>query len=71
MKIKRIISQRRRDFQAVYECDHCGFEKEGSGYDDGHFHSVVIPEMTCPRCGKTAGDEYRPLATRYSEGVEI
>lgn len=33
MKIKEITSQHRRDFYAVYECEHCGDETTGYGYD--------------------------------------
>ncbi len=69
MKIKKITSQNRRDFCAVYECDHCGHETKGGGYDDANFHNNVIPKMECGECGKTEGDDYRPLATKYSAGV--
>lgn len=71
MKIKRIISQYRRDFQAEYVCEHCGWEKEGSGYDDERFHGSVIPNMQCEKCGKKAGPDYRPLTTKYPEGFQI
>ena len=71
MKIKVIMSQSRRDFQAVYVCEHCGHEKEGYGYDDCYFHHKVIPKMKCESCGKTAGDDYRPLATKYPDYVTI
>ena len=67
MKIKTITSQHRRDFNAVYECEHCGHEKEGSGYDDANFHQNVIPAMECGSCGKTASADYRPLATKHPE----
>ena len=42
MKIKTIKSQSRRDFQAIYECEHCGATHEGYGYDDANFHNNVI-----------------------------
>ena len=71
MKIKTITSQHRRDFYAVYECEHCGGTHDGSGYDDANFHQNVIPAMKCSGCGKTAGDEYRPLATKYPEGATV
>jgi len=71
MKIRKIVSQYRRDFHAVYECEHCGHIVEGGGYDDGHFHKNVIPAMECPECGKTAGDDYRPLATKYPDGMTV
>ena len=68
MKIKKIVSQHRRDFRAIYECEHCGHEREGSGYDDANFHGNVIPAMKCKACGKSASEDYRPLATKYKEG---
>ncbi len=71
MKIKKIISQHRRDFRAVYECEHCGHEYEGSGYDDSHFHKNVIPDMTCKNCGKKAAEDYRPLATKYPDYATV
>ena len=71
MKIKKITSQHRRDFTAVYECEHCGLEKVGSGYDDANYHNNVIPNMKCLVCGKSAGDDYRPLTTKYPEGMQI
>ncbi len=67
MKIKKILSQTRRDFQAVFECEHCGFEHEQGGYDDANFHGNIIPDMECPSCGEKAPSEYRPLSTRYAE----
>lgn len=71
MKIKRITSQHRRDFQAIYECEHCGETVAGGGYDDAHFHHNVIPDMACKACGKKAGDDYRPVATKYPEGQVV
>ena len=71
MKVKKILHQHRRDFQAIYRCEHCGFEIEGYGYDDSHFHQNAIPNMKCKKCGKTADDDYRPLATKYPDGMQI
>lgn len=69
MKIQKIISQHRRDFSAIMECDHCGhIEKLVGGYDDDFYHRSVIPQMECEKCGKTAGDDYRPLSTKYAAG---
>lgn len=68
MKIKRIISQHRRDFQALYECEHCGATHQSYGYDDGYYHGHVIPSMKCEKCGKAAGEDYRALTTKYPEG---
>lgn len=66
MKIKRKISQHRRDFTAIYECEHCEMRERATGYDDENFHQNVIPNMKCGSCGKTAGDNYVPLAPRYN-----
>ncbi len=71
MKIKEITSQHRRDFQAIYVCEHCGVEKKGSGYDDANFHENVIPKKTCEACGKQAPENHRPLTTKYPEGQEV
>ena len=71
MKIKKIIWQSRRDFTALYECEHCGHETEGSGYDDNNFHRNVIPNIKCSKCGKIAEENYRPLTTKYPDHVII
>ena len=65
MKVQRIISRNRRDFRAIYECEHCGDSYEGSGYDDDYFHCTVIPNRECSQCGKKAKD-HRPLRTKYA-----
>lgn len=73
MKIKKITQQDRRDFTAIYEC-HCGHTQTGSGYDDEYFHNEVMPRMKCKKCGQTSADcpdIYRPLTTKYAEGVQI
>lgn len=57
MKIKRMISQHRRDFWVDYECEGCGhIELDKSGYDDRNFHDNVIPNMKCKKCGKSRND---------------
>jgi len=68
MKIQKIISQHRRDFHAIYECEGCGAEQKSHGYDDANFHNNVIPNKKCTNCGKSAieiGADVRPLAPRY------
>lgn len=66
MKIKKIISQKRRDFWADYECENCShIEEDKPGYDDDNFHKNVIPKMKCKKCGKIANEDYRPLETKY------
>jgi Zn ribbon nucleic-acid-binding protein len=71
MKIKEILSQSRRDFVAIYECEHCGYTAERGGYDDDFFHKYVIPTMECIKCGKTASSEYIALKTKYVEGQQL
>ena len=72
MRIKRIINQHRRDFRADYECEHCGHVKfDEEGYDDDNFHKNVIPAMKCEKCSKTADEDYRPMGTKYVEGVQV
>ena len=71
MKIERITYQNRRDLKAIFKCEHCGHEEEKWGYDDANFHNNVIPKMECKNCGKTASEDYRPLATKYPEGMQV
>ena len=71
MKIKEIISQSRRDFDAFYICEHCGAEEESYGYDDDNFHTNVIPNMKCKKCGKKANENFRALQPKYAPDVEI
>jgi hypothetical protein len=74
MKIQKILSQHRQDFQAVYICEGCETTEKGSGYDDQYFHQTVIPDMKCKSCGKTSkelGVGYRPLTTKYPEGIQV
>lgn len=71
MKIKEIKEQMRRDFFAIYECEHCGHTEKGHGYDDANFHQNVIPAKKCKKCGKTAADDYRPMATKYPEWLTV
>jgi len=65
MKIQTITSQHRRDFTAVYECEHCGHTIVAIGYDDDNFHKNVIPAMNCSKCGEQAPATYRALTTKY------
>ncbi len=71
MHIKQITRQSRRDFYAIYQCEHCGYEETGSGYDDDNFHKNVIPKMICKKCGKIADENYRPLTPIYNADVVI
>ena len=72
MKIKKILSQSRRDFTAIYKCEHCGHEEEGGGYDDANYHRNVVPARKCGSCEKTADKEnYRPMGTKYPENQVV
>lgn len=56
MRIKEKISQHRRDFMAVYECEACSATVKMSGYDDAYFHQTVIPAMGCGNCGAVSNE---------------
>ena len=72
MRIKTILTQHRRDFTATMECEHCGKEEHlPCGYDDHFYHSQVIPNILCGKCGKKAPESYRPLETKYKEGEVV
>ena len=68
MKIDTILSQSRRDFRAVFVCEHCGVKETFGGYDDENYHKNVIPKLKCGSCGKISPENYRPLATKYPDG---
>tara|TARA_R110000850_G_C9996151_1_gene468159 strand:+ start:5214 stop:5414 length:201 start_codon:yes stop_codon:yes gene_type:complete len=66
MKIKKILTQNRRDFTATLICEHCEHEENLSGgYDDVFYHRKVIPSFACGKCGKKRADDYRPLTTDH------
>lgn len=71
MKIKEKTSQDRRDFIAIFECEHCGHECEKEGYDDANYHENVIPTFECDKCMKKADGNYKPLQTKYPEGFTV
>ncbi len=72
MKIQKILSQHRRDFSAILECEHCNAEEKlNSGYDDDFYHRNVIPNMECKKCGEKAPIDYRPLGTKYAAHVTV
>ena len=66
MKIKKILSQHRRDFSATLVCEHCENEQKlNSGYDDDNYHRNVIPKIKCDVCKKIAPEDNRPLTPKY------
>ncbi len=71
MKIKKILTQSRRDFTALFECEACGVEDERKGYDDTNFHNNVIPTFSCGACGVKGDPDYRPLRPKYSDGIVV
>lgn len=74
LKIKRITSQNRRDFRAIYECEGCGETSEGRGYDDRNFHDNVIPDMKCEKCGasrNSLGIKGEHTSTKYPDGFQV
>lgn len=71
MKIQKVLNQHRRDFRAIYECEHCGYTHESHGYDDSYFHQEVVPNMVCESCGNKAPDDHEPNSPKYPEGVQL
>jgi len=75
MKIKKILTQSRRDFTAMMECEFCNHQvKNPYGYDDRNYHDNVIPAMKCPECGKSTVSEGAPIEhteTKYPDGFHI
>lgn len=71
MKIKEIISQNRRDFTAIYVCEHCAYKEKAYGYDDHNFHANVIPNMECKSCSKKADGSYIPRETKYESWQNV
>lgn len=72
MEIKQMVWQHRRDFSAIYECEHCSSEElKEDCYDDKYYHENVIPAMKCKACGKSSGNDYVPKKTKYPEGFQI
>ena len=61
MRISKILNRHRRDFTALYVCEHCGHEQTSTGYDDYYFHEKVVPGMKCPKCGEVAPSDYVPI----------
>jgi primosomal protein N' len=74
MKLIKIISQNRRDFTGLYECEACGHRLEKSGYDDRYYHDVVEPQMKCPKCWESTmelGLVPQRIATKYAESETV
>ena len=72
MRIKKITYQARRDFKAVFECEHCEHTLEKWGYDDENFHNQVIPTMKCPNCAQTTDPKtYQPRSTKYPPHMTV
>lgn len=71
MRILRKLSQHRRDFRAVFVCEHCEAEYELPGYDDKNFHDNVIPTIPCRVCGKKSPDTYWAEEPLFPEGYQI
>ena len=77
MKLIKILSQSRRDFQGEYQCEFCGNIHKNKGMDsyyDRYYHDNVIPRMICSVCGKSTVSENGNIdhtATKYPEGYQI
>ena len=75
MKILKMLSQSRRDFTATLICESCDHEEHlDTGYDDAYYHSSVLPNMKCSKCGESTLTSKTPVtvqATRYPEGHQV
>jgi Zn ribbon nucleic-acid-binding protein len=75
MKIYKLVSQTRRDFVAVMQCEFCNAtQMDNSGYDDRYYHDNVIPEMKCDKCGKATkseGGQIEHTPTKYPDGFTV
>lgn len=71
MKIKEITEQYRRDFTAIFECEHCGSWFKANGYNDHYFHNMVIPSMKCKKCGKSTSGDYTQRQPKYAHEVIV
>ena len=77
MKLIRILSQIRRDFQGEYKCEFCGHIHKNKGmdsYDDRNYHDNVIPNKKCQKCGKSTISEKGIIdktSTKYPEGMDV
>lgn len=71
MRLNYKTSQHRRDFNAVFECEHCGHQITRTGYDDTYFHTKVIPAMRCPRCQQTAAPDTPTSTPDVPAGVAL
>lgn len=67
MKITEIMSEHGNDFSAMLECEHCSHTaKLSSGYHDNHYHTRVLPAMSCAACGKNRAGELEHIDTGVS-----
>lgn len=77
MKLIKILSQNRRDFQGEYKCEFCNHvetDKSMSSYDDDFYHTQVTPNKKCPKCGKSTLSENGKIdkvVTKYAEGFQV
>jgi hypothetical protein len=53
MRILEYTAEMGNDFMAILVCEHCGNrQKLQYGYHDRHYHTRVIPAITCQACHK-------------------
>ena len=75
MKVTRRYNQYRRDLNIDLECEGCGTTQSVKrAYDDRNYWDNVVPNFSCPSCGKSTNSmnitlEYMPTA--YPEGMQI
>lgn len=73
MKIRELKSVRSRDLYGTIECEHCKHVDDlKGGYDDYHWHNLVLPAFHCVACGRNRAGEEKSLevaARNEAQGV--
>lgn len=60
MKIHKLENGNGRDLYGTLECEHCAaHEPLRGGYNDGFWHTRVLPAFHCKTCGKNRAGELR------------
>ncbi len=52
MQIKKILWRKNKDFTAIFECEHCGFQMKEGGVVSAQYIKKTLPSMVCESCGK-------------------
>ena len=73
MKLIEKLSQSRRDFQGKYKCEFCHnieTDETMSSYDDEYYHTSVIPNIKCKKCGKSTINQKEEIINNMEEELD-